>query len=254
MSYILEALKRAEHERSASLAGVTDTASTPGTHARLRPTTLALAAATVFLAGVGVAALLFRSPPMAAPTADSAVPYPSSRIAAGPAAGPIPASAAPAATPAAVLPSEPTAKPEVEAAADPAAEPLPLDDYESLDDIAPVFQGSAVMPTAAPVARTPAAPAAAAPEPPPGAVDGAPQRTLPPTLNEMPADFRAGFPDIDLQVHVHDTDPARRWVMIGNRRYPEGGTLDSGPRIAEITADGVIFELGGQRTFWPLAR
>lgn len=73
-------------------------------------------------------------------------------------------------------------------------------------------------------------------------------------LKDMPADYRADFPKLALDVHVYDEDPARRFVMINARRYREGDRLNEGPQIAEITPDGVIFSYRGQEVLLPLAR
>ena len=237
MSYILDALKRAERERSSTVAEAA-AAGTPPAPRTLRPTTIALAGATLFLAGIGAATLLLR-PPAPAPAAIE-IPAAAPRQTAAP-------------TPAATAPP---LLPDVAA----------LESYESLDDVAPVFQGSAPAPAlVAPTTQTGSQPAAAA-SPSPDAIvaSGSPQPTsppataaahpLPPRLAEMPADFQSRFPAPVIQVHVFDTDPSRRWVMVNNRRHGEGGALDSGLRVVEILADGLVLEFSGSRVFWPLNR
>ena len=79
-------------------------------------------------------------------------------------------------------------------------------------------------------------------------------RTLPPRLAEMPEGFQSRFPSPLIQVHVFDADPARRWIMVDNRRHAEGAVLDSGLRIAEILGDGVIFVFDERLVYWPLNR
>jgi general secretion pathway protein B len=242
VSYILEALRRAERERQAgqigeSAAGGGQTPQAP----RIRPTTMALAGLTLFLAGVGLAALMLR-PPGPVPAAS----VPTQQAAPQPATVPEPAMAAavpPASTPAARL----------------AERELPASDAGSLDDITPVFQGTPALVTPASPAEAPSrlapdpdpqlAPLAAAT---PSPATRAPPR--PPTLRELPAELRARFPELVLQVHVHNAEPGRRWIMVANRRHGEGAVLDGGVRVIEIVADGVIFELDGTQLFWPLAR
>lgn len=231
MSYILDALKRAERERGSTMADPTGTARGPAP-GRLRPLTVALIGATLFLAGVGVAALLLQP---ARPPPPGAQPRPEDRAP--------PEAAAPAPTPSA-------------GAAPLLPEASGLAAYESLDDVSPVFQGS-------PTVAVPAAPstgtAAPAASPAAGAGSAEPARddatrSLPPRLAEMPEDFQSRFGAPLIQVHVFDAEPARRWIMVDNRRHGEGGVLGNGLRIAEIVSDGVIFEFEGRRVYWPLKR
>ncbi len=256
MSYILEALKRAEQERTQSRPAEVSRDDDGMASTRLRPTTIALAGATLFLAGIGVATLLMR------PT-----------VATTPA--PVTATAAPVA---AENRSAPKSLPKVSPAAADEADAAAVDDaptatYESLDDVAPVFQGTAgpttavtptpaAQPLATPIPLQPsiaATPTTSQPQLAPPQVTTTPTtanpgRALPPTLRQMPAEFRARFPELLVQVHVFDTNPSRRWLMIDNRRYGEGAQLDAGPQILEILPDGAVFEFGGQPVLWPLNR
>ncbi len=271
MSYILEALRRAERERQAGQTGESLAGGRPLPAPRVRPTTIALAALTLFLAGVGAAVLLLRPPGTAAVPLPEAAPQPAPQPAPRPLPAPEPVSrATPVPTPQATIDER----------------SLPADDAGSLDDITPVFQGTppqgltvsgvpiadasvrgATATTAQSLVRPGPAPLQEpAPEPirapmQPGsitpAVASAPPEDAtkrPPTLRELPDTLRARFPELVLQVHVYDAEPARRWIMVANRRHGEGTALDGGLRVTEIRADGVIFELDGQRVFWPLTR
>ncbi|MGH8445997.1 MAG: general secretion pathway protein GspB, partial [Solimonas sp.] len=71
-------------------------------------------------------------------------------------------------------------------------------------------------------------------------------------LREMPDTYRAQFPITSLDVHVYDPEPARRWVMIGGKRYREGEIVAGGPRIAQITDAGVIFDYSGAQVLLPV--
>ncbi|MEQ1437791.1 general secretion pathway protein GspB [Fontimonas sp. SYSU GA230001] len=238
MSYILDALKRAEHERSTGAASASPAGDPADPGLAFHPATLILAGATLFLAGLGAAALLFRLASVA-PPATEPLPTQRSAIEARPTASPI----------VQVLEQQPASDPvQAEPALATAPPPLALDEYGQLDDITPVFQGSAgpaKVPAPSPAQATVADPVA-------------PQVTTlrldAPQLDEMPADYRRRFPDIQVQVHVHDADPARRWIMVDGRRYAEGSVLAQGPRVAEILADGLILEFDGQRVHWPLGR
>ena len=41
--------------------------------------------------------------------------------------------------------------------------------------------------------------------------------------------------------------PAERFVFINMRKYGEGAQLPEGPRVEEITQDGVVLSQAGQR-------
>ena len=50
-----------------------------------------------------------------------------------------------------------------------------------------------------------------------------------------------------LDVHVFATQPAERFVLINMKKYHQGQQLQEGPRLDEITADGVILSLRGEK-------
>jgi general secretion pathway protein B len=70
-------------------------------------------------------------------------------------------------------------------------------------------------------------------------------RVLP--LQAMPADFRNALPILNLDVHVYSAQPERRFVLINSKRYQQGEHLDEGPRLETITEDGVILSFLNQR-------
>lgn len=111
------------------------------------------------------------------------------------------------------------------------------------------------------VAPTPAA----VPTPPPAPVRPAPVTTVErvqldpapppqaPRLSEMPVDYRAAFPAINLDVHSYDSAPKKRFIMIAGKRYNEGDALQDGPRIVQIVPDGVVFDFRGEHVLFPIA-
>ena len=137
---------------------------------------------------------------------------------------------------------------------------------ESLDDVAPEFSTRVMAPEADAAAEdgapdagnatavATAAASAPAATPVDAATTAAPSSGLPKTLREMPNSYRAAFPAIALDVHVYDADPARRWIMTGGRRYNEGETLAAGPRVVSVIPEGVIMEHAGERVLLPLNR
>jgi general secretion pathway protein B len=50
-----------------------------------------------------------------------------------------------------------------------------------------------------------------------------------------------------LDIHVFSDQPAERFVLVNMQKYREGERLQEGPQLDEITPDGVILSLGGQR-------
>ena len=73
----------------------------------------------------------------------------------------------------------------------------------------------------------------------------------PPSFAELRADGTLNVQDLHLDIHVFSTSPSDRFVFINMNRYKEGATLDEGPRIAEITPEGVILEYTGMRFLLP---
>lgn len=71
-------------------------------------------------------------------------------------------------------------------------------------------------------------------------------------LKAMPDNYRADFPQITVQVHVYDNDPAKRWSLIDGKRYREGDVLPQGPKIYKIVPQGIVFDWQGQRVLYPV--
>ena len=106
---------------------------------------------------------------------------------------------------------------------------------------APVIQhtpASAV--TAAPAyARQPvarAAPAAA-----PAASSGVPY------WYDLPLEFRSGLILPHIDVHVYDDDPARRFILVDLQKYREDETLESGAVVEAINEDSIQLNYQGTR-------
>jgi len=92
------------------------------------------------------------------------------------------------------------------------------------------------------------------PPPRPTAIETAANVTPPPgsSIVDSPESFyelRAKgilqLPDMNLDIHVYSGDPAARFVFINMSKYKENATLDEGPRVREITPDGVILDYQG---------
>ena len=111
-------------------------------------------------------------------------------------------------------------------------------------------------PAAAPVAPPPvaSAPPVAAPPVPKVQPPAAPQPAAPPEtdsgvpyLEDMSLEFRGSFDMPRLDVHVYDSDPQRRFLLADLKKYREGDTLANGAVIEEILSEGVRMFYRGTR-------
>jgi general secretion pathway protein B len=259
MSYILDALRKAERDRNLgrtpSLGDVTAPVARPPSR---RPSnrTLGLIALVAVLLICTIALWPRR------PATQPSVPPPATVAAAQPVpVAPPPVVAAP-------LAPEPASPPEAPAAAADGmiAEDVPAD---SIDDLmaepeapaeeadatdaqasAPATPPAAVSPESIPTVSDPAP----GPKSEPPAIDEAATTPGVPLLRDMPADYRGAFPELRVDVHVYDEDPARRWVLINGHKAVEGATLAEGPTVSRITPEGIVFDFRGRSTLFPLNR
>lgn len=67
---------------------------------------------------------------------------------------------------------------------------------------------------------------------------------------ELPLVTRRELPEIKVSMHVFAKDPAQRFVIINGERHAQGDDID-GMTLAEIRADGVVFEHDGVRFLYP---
>jgi general secretion pathway protein B len=232
MSYILEALRKADAER--------ERGSVPDLHAQLRPLggpqaqvepprspLLPWLVIGVLLAVVGGGAwhLLSRDEPAPAAAATGVVP--SSPPQAAPALAP--GVTAPVAAPVAVAaaPSEPVAPP----APKPAAKPK--------------LSSVATEPRRAPPApkASVAAPKAAEPAAPPAPV---------PPLAELPGELRQQVPSLVIGGSVYSPQASARMVIINGQVFQEGSNLAPELRLEQIRQKTAVFSIRGQRFEVPL--
>ena len=68
-------------------------------------------------------------------------------------------------------------------------------------------------------------------------------------IHDQPLDSIA---DLHLDMHVYAPTADNRFVFINKRKYTEGQTLAEGPRVEQITDDGVVLSYSGSR--WRLRR
>ena len=246
MSFILDALRKSEHDRQRTAGPAL--AEVPVAPARPRTNLwapIAVALLVVNVAVIGVL-LLRKSNDVAAPVASAPTAAgPTAAASSAPVAPPPVARPAPAPVPGGLGAQNPLAdeaggeQPGVDpellagAAAVPEGPPAVTSAsrgrgsvvYESLPDSAVV--GGPAVPVPMPAAR---------PTPEPGS-------SSMPSADELAG---AGVPALNLDLHVYTSNPAERMVFINSHKYREGDTLAEGPVVQQITPRGVVLEYGGR--------
>lgn len=223
MSYILDALKRADAERERGAAPGLHThhqvpTGSPGTPGAVRNRWLALAAGL----GLVLLALFYRvlSAPdqaPAAPVAPTAIAAPDTTALAAPVIAAVP--------PVTITPMAPAPAAVAEA---PKAQPLPPPD--SSVKPAKVAIPATAAPAAAPVSQAaPAAPATV------------------PLLSELPQDLRSQIPKITITGSVYSDSPAQRLLLINNLVLSQGNQVGPDLTLEEIQPRSSVFSFKGTR-------
>ena len=243
MSYILEALKKADAERERG--AVPDLHAQPVLLAPHAPHEAPRSAKPWLWLGAGavivlVAVLAWRwgssdGPPGAAP-AVAAVP-PAATTAASSAA----VAAVPAALPAAVPAAMPAAPP-----AAPAAAALPL----VAPDAAP-RQVAAPQRTQPAPPRQPREPAATTAKPTSKTKPAPTPATRTPLLSELPEDTRRQVPAMTIGGSVYSPQPPSRMVIINGQVFREGSAVTPDLLLEQIGPKSAVFSLRGQRFEMP---
>jgi len=274
VSFILDALRKSEHERQrqSGPAIVDVPVATPKPRTN-HWATIAVALLVVNLVAVAVL-LLWRSRDEPAPAAVPSAQPQASEPAPAPAAPP--AAARPVPSPQATL-TETRPVPSVPLAAPPTLSPpgAPAAAAGGHNPLADEVSGAAPpmeSELASAAAGVPAGPPAVTParrgsvvyetlpeaDPPPARPQAEPslpsgdprphaaRRDLP-AADDLSA--RGIVPEQRLELHVYSNRPQERFVFINSKRYREGDVTQEGARIEEITSDGVVLELRGTRYF-----
>ncbi len=210
MSFILDALRKSEHERERrALPGLIESPAAREAPARLAWVVGGFAVLLALNAAILLYVLLRPTPAVApaAPTASAVAPPPATstggaRLAAAPA------------EPGRIRPLAG----EIEA-----AEPT-LD----VPEPPPVTHLAMPQPAVAPV-RTP--------------LNGA----VWPTLRQLPAAVATALPPLNLDLHVYSSVASQRFVIINGQRVREGGQLHEGLLVEQITPEGALLNHQGTR-------
>lgn len=230
MSFILEALRKSEHERQRQAGPAVAEMPIARAPSRVPVALIAIGALLAF----NLAVLLYFLLRDDAPEVVREEPVAASQAAA-PDAG---------ARPAPVQQSV-QAPPAPVAAMSPPREVRPLTEETAPEPQAPPMRDApeAPDPTLLPAAPTPGVTYS---EPPKAAVSNAPPR-----LDTLPAQATAGLPALNLDLHIYASDPSQRAAFINGRRYREGDALPEGVEVRAITPEGAVLQYRGQRFLLP---
>ena len=222
MSYILDALKRAEAERGRGavpglhaqpLAGAADSAAGPRL---VKPALLLLAGIALALAGVALWRVL-TEPATATP--------PAGVVATAPAVVVPPAAPAPLVPTTAPVPAAAPSEPAAPLAPTPVAAPSKPPVKPSEKPITKVDK---------PTAQTPSPAAAPAPTP------------KIPSVNDLPADVRQSLPKLAISGATYSDNPAFRMVIINGQVVREGERPLADLALLQIRPKSVVLEFRGQ--------
>lgn len=64
---------------------------------------------------------------------------------------------------------------------------------------------------------------------------------------ELPLDYRAGFELPQLDVHVYSAVPSKRFILVNLRKYREGDELPGGIALDEILSEGLLLTYEGRQ-------
>ena len=113
----------------------------------------------------------------------------------------------------------------------------------TMQDQTPVQPVDIVPPSPPPVMRpSPAPSVATATAPEPGKI---------PQWDELPLEFRSGFSMPRIDVHVYDSAPQRRFILVNLQKFREGDRLPNGAIIEKILPDGIQLSYQGTRFHYP---
>ena len=235
MSFILDALRKSEHERQRQTgpALVETPVAAPKPKSNVWATA-AIALLVVNLVAIGLL-LLYKSreEPVVTTAGDAAQP---ARVDAAPTtttAAPAKQAAVTQTLPQPVAPP-PMLRPAEEAPAAPGTR-NPLEGEVSSDGPPMDYESAAL--------------AAEPPPGPPAVVSTQRSTSNLPTADEFAA--RAGLPEMRLELHVYSTNPQQRFVFINGHKYQQGDSTQEGATVDEVTPDGVILNARGNRFLLP---
>lgn len=220
MSFILDALKKAEAERQRQTGPTLLEVRVAQPRRRFPTWTLVIGSLLAINILLLIAFELRRPAPAAATAPVPAAPVPAAPVPAAPVA------AAPAAAPPAVATASPIAP------SGPAPAPAPAMNGASASN-ATAAEQSGDNPADFEPAVSPSGSSSGA--------NSSARRARPPSLSDVSGDV----PDLRLDLHVYAARPADRYALINMHRVREGDVLPEGARVVAIDRDGVELSYNG---------
>lgn len=240
MSYILDALRKAEHERQRGQVP-NPLASPPWSPASRHSRWLWLGAGIGLSGNIALLVYLLLRPQSAPEPTPVLTPAPMA-VAPGPVAVPAPiiAPKEPGITPLPVAPVSPSST----AAAKPLASPSLTPERAPSKAPASTSLSATRAPTTVGRERR------REPAPIPKPTAGGPSVTFgpepPPLLEMLPASARRGLP-AKLDIHVYSPDADKRFVVFNGQRYREGESIGEGAVLETVTPGGATVRQGSRR-------
>lgn len=237
MSFILDALKKSESDRQQKATPDISDVPTAGGQSAAPRLLMAITGLLSILVVILLAVLLW-------PAAD--VSPPPAVQQAAPAEKAVPEVPAPTESPGETIPAPSTGQTPAAtnvAVAEPPASPAPADDSADIMT-ADTDNGAETATIEASVAAAPAT----TPAPPPPTAEETESYL---TFNDLRATGKIALPDMHIDLHVYSDIPSERFVFINMNQYRENATLSEGPRLRQITSDGVLLEYVGTTFLLP---
>ncbi len=266
MSYILEALKKSQHERELGQVPTLEKAPFATESVRGRPGPWLMAAVGLAMLAVLIAlyAALRAGPSGPATTEQAAAPPESATEAAAAPAAVAPAQIAAPATEVVPAVAEPAKGPAVSAAPVPDAEPVEEPESQAPPPASRSRKRDGGIPSRPAISQIPEdlrqdveafkeelrqELAGTKDKQKPRATAKASEPEVPPQELRLPPDVQKRLPRFLMSAHVYDKTPAKRFVLINNLKTREGETSREGIKVEEILPDGAVLSYTGHRFF-----
>lgn len=75
-----------------------------------------------------------------------------------------------------------------------------------------------------------------------------------PSYNGLSSSMRGSIGTLDMNVLIYSSTPGRGFVIINGKKYRAGDTLEEGPDVVEIRTDGVVLDYRGTEFMLPVPR
>ncbi len=236
MSYILEALKRAEQQRGAPARGAASLPRAIATDFEPRARWPWIVGGTVSLVAVAAVVAFW-------PAREAVPPVATEATVATPAPPPVPAVVSTPPPVAVALPRAEPAPPRVVEPRPPVSRPSPV-----VDRPAPAAGRSAVTRSAPPTADDRSAASRVPPSPAPRPAPPVRERAITPVPPAAPSgDLKARAAKLSIQVLSWAPERKDRFVFLNGRKYGEGQMVEDKFLVEQITEDSVVLSAQGER-------